>query len=212
MNEPGRQGCFVSNDDYAALRSWMALDRATRLAHAGHLPDEHTARRRVEAAFVRHWAGVNWWSESTPAYGLLAGSDTLDAAVLFSGRTGFDRGSRLKSTIEALISELGGGPYLSRYSGRQREEGAFMAGTFWIVAAFVRTGRIDRAASLLDEAVGFGNHLGIFSEQVDPATGGFLGKVRQSLSHLTPIKAAHASKNTRPPEAVVHCGEALESR
>jgi GH15 family glucan-1,4-alpha-glucosidase len=191
---------------------WVALDRATRLAEAGHLPDEHAPRWRAEATSVRQWISANCWSESKQAYILYAGSDKLDAAVLLTGRTGFDRGPRLKSTIEAVIAELGRGPYLYRYSGMQSEEGAFVACTFWLVDALIRTGQFDRAASLMDEAVAFGNDLGLLSEQVDPNTGECLGNVPQGLSHLALINAAHALNHARPPERADQSDQVLELR
>ncbi len=191
---------------------WVALDRATRLADAGHLPAEHAPRWRAEAASVRQWISTNCWSESKQAYILHAGSDKLDAAVLLAGRTGFDRGPRLKSTIEAVIAELGSGPYLYRYSGMQSEEGAFIACTFWLVDALIRTGQVDRAESLMDEAVGFGNDLGILSEQMDPSTGECLGNVPQGLSHLALINAAHALHHARLPEKAGHSDQVLERR
>jgi len=189
---------------------WAALDRATRLAAAGHLPDESAARWGAEAAAVRSWIDANCWSESKQAYVFFAGTHELDAAVLLAGRTGFDRGPRLRSTIDAIVTELGRGPYLYRYSGMQDEEGAFVACTFWLVEALLWTGQFDRAMALMDRAVGFGNDLGVLSEQVDPATGEFLGNVPQGLSHLALINAANAFKHAMRPETTDRRPESVE--
>lgn len=191
---------------------WVALDRAARLADADLLPDEHAGRWRAEAICVRHWVETNCWSESRRAYALHAGSDKLDAAVLLAGRTGFDSGPRLTSTIEAIVAELGSGSYLYRYSGMQSEEGAFVACTFWLVDALARTGQVDRATSLMHEAVAFGNDLGILSEQMDPSTGECLGNLPQGLSHLALINAAHAIGRATLAKRADDAAQVLEPR
>lgn len=118
--------------------------------------------------------------------------------MLLAGRTGFDRGPRLASTIEAIASELGRGPLLYRYTGMDKEEGAFVACTFWMVEALAYTGQVDRATELMDQAVALTNDLGLLSEQIDPKTGAFLGNVPQGLSHLGLINAAFTLRRARP--------------
>jgi GH15 family glucan-1,4-alpha-glucosidase len=170
---------------------WVALDRAARLASAGQIPDDRMEVWRAEAEKIRAWVGEHCWSEGKRSYTFYAGTEDLDAAVLLAARTGFDRGPRLASTIDAVRSELGTGPFLYRYSGMDAEEGAFVACTFWLVDALVHTGRVDEARRLMDAAVTMTNDVGILSEQIDPGGGAFLGNLPQGLSHLSLINAAH---------------------
>ena len=184
---------------------WVALDRAAGLAAAGQLPDDRRGAWRAEADEIRAWVNTHCWSEAKESYTFYAGTDDLDAAVLLAGRTGFDRGPRLASTISAVRSELGPGidPLLYRYTGMDVEEGAFVACTFWLVDALVRTGQVGEARRVMEEAVTLSNDVGILSEQIDPGTGAFLGNLPQGLSHLALINAAHtvAQAGSRPPEA-----------
>jgi GH15 family glucan-1,4-alpha-glucosidase len=120
-----------------------------------------------------------------------AGTDDLDASVLLAARTGFDRGRRLSSTIEAIEAELGPGPLFARYSSAEGTEGAFVACTFWMVQALVLSGQAARAECLMEKAIGLCNDLGLLSEQIDRASGDFLGNVPQGLSHLSLINAAN---------------------
>ncbi len=171
---------------------WVALDRAARLADTGQLPDGRAERWRGEAEEVRRWVDTHCWSDAKQAYTFWAGSDDLDAAVLLAGRTGFERGPRLVATVDAVAAELGRGPLLYRYTGMEAEEGAFVACTFWMVEALVHTGQVDRARRLMEEAVELTNDVGLLAEQIDPATGAFLGNVPQGLSHLALVNAAFA--------------------
>jgi len=171
---------------------WVALDRAVQLAEAQQIPGLQVERWRAGAEEIRTWVNTYCWSETKRSYTFYAGTDKLDAAVLLAGRTGFERGPRLASTIDAVAAELGTGPFVYRYSGMEKEEGAFVACTFWMVDALVHTGQTDRARQLMEKAVSLTNDVGLLSEQIDPATGEFLGNMPQGLSHLALINAAFA--------------------
>lgn len=175
---------------------WVALDRAVHLAETRQIPNLGTERWRAGAEEIRDWVNTHCWSQAKSAYTFYAGTDDLDAAVLLAGRTGFERGPRLASTIEAIAGELGRGPLLYRYSGMDKEEGAFVVCSFWMVDALVHTGQIDRACQLMDDAVALTNDLGLLSEQIDSETGAFLGNMPQGLSHLALINAAFALKRS----------------
>ena len=184
------------NYTISKIGCWVALDRAAHLAESGQIPNPHIQRWRSGAEEIRAWVNAHCWSEAKSAYTFYAGTDDLDAAVLLAGRTGFERGPRLASTIDAISSELGRGPLLYRYSGVDREEGAFVACSFWMVDALVRTDQIGRARRLMDDTVALANSVGLLSEQIDPDTGAFLGNLPQGLSHLALINAAFALQRT----------------
>jgi GH15 family glucan-1,4-alpha-glucosidase len=169
---------------------WVALDRAADMARRGQLSRRKGARWRREATEITRWARANCWSRARRSYTFYAGTEELDAAVLLAGRTGFDRGQRLASSIEAIVGELAHGPLLYRYSGMEKEEGAFVACSFWLVSALTYVGQVDRARALMDDCIKQANDLGLFSEQIDPSNGEFLGNIPQGLSHLALIDAA----------------------
>jgi GH15 family glucan-1,4-alpha-glucosidase len=169
---------------------WVALDRAARLAEMGEIATNHAARWAREADEVRAWVNEHCWSERKRSYTFYAGTDELDAATLLAASTGFDRGERLDGTVRAVRNELGRGPLLYRYTGMDTEEGCFLACTFWLVDALTELGRLEDAATLMDEAVALTNDVGLLAEMMDPADGAMLGNVPQALSHLALINAA----------------------
>jgi len=171
------------------LGCWQALTKAVELAEAGQIPGD-PSRWRHEAQRIREWVDAHAWSAEKRAYVWYPGTDQLDASILLHAISGFDRGERMSSTLDALRAELGTGPFLHRYSGAAAEEGAFVACSFWMVSALHLCGRTEEARELMDTLVGCGNDVGMLAEMIDPATGEFLGNLPQALSHLALVNAA----------------------
>ena len=84
------------------------------------------------------------------------------------------------------------------------EEGTFTICSFWLVSALARIGETRRAQVLFDRLAGFASPLGLYAEEIDPASGRHLGNMPQAFSHLALIGAAldlgRATVLTRPPE------------
>lgn len=171
---------------------WAALDRVCMLVDAGQLQPTHLDRWTMERDAIVDWVRTNCWSERKQAYTMHEHTDHLDAAVLLAARTGFDRGERLASTVDAVRAELARGPLLYRYSGMADREGAFLVCSFWLVEALAHTGRVQEASALLDELVVLANDVGLFSEEMDPHSGELLGNFPMGLPHLGLVNAAIA--------------------
>jgi GH15 family glucan-1,4-alpha-glucosidase len=152
-------------------------------------------RRRLE-----RFLGERCWSPARRTYVRAADGDDLDAGVLLASRGSFleDQPERFNATIDALRAGLAaGGPLIYRYSGMEDEEGAFVACSFWLAEALARAGRGDEAAAAMDAVVSLANDLGLYCEEIDPASGDFLGNLPQALSHLALINAAEAVRRAR---------------
>lgn len=180
------------HNTFSKAGCWVALDRLERLASRGQVSARDADRWHAEKMAIRDWINRHCWSDTRRSYVAYPGSDDLDAALLLLARTGFISGNdqRFCDTVAAIRAELAEGPLLYRLSGAQSAEGTFVACSFWLIDALVRSGQQDEARKLWHELIEHASDLGLFAEEIDPASGAFLGNIPQGLSHLALINAA----------------------
>jgi GH15 family glucan-1,4-alpha-glucosidase len=172
---------------------WVALDRASKLADAGQIPDGKAQRWARERDRIRDWIDEHCWSERKQSYTMYANTDRLDASVLLAARFGFERVDRVILTREAVARELSRGPLIFRYTGAEGKEGCFLACSFWLVEAYALLGQREQGQHILEALLEriTPSH-GVMAEMLDPDSDLPLGNFPQGLSHLTLIHAALA--------------------
>jgi alpha,alpha-trehalase len=178
---------------------WVALDRAVKLAPS---LGEYARTAEWEAARdeIREAVLTRGWSEAKQAFAQSFDSDDLDAAQLLMPLVGFLPASdpRMRSTIEAIASELTEGALVLRYlneeglnaDGLTGEEGTFVICSFWLVSCLAQAGELDRAELLFDQLAGYANDLGLLAEEIDAEHGELLGNFPQAFSHIGLITSA----------------------
>ncbi len=173
------------------ISCWQALQRAIELVDAGQMPSTCRERWVRERDRIAAWIGEHCWSEARGAYLMYPGSDRLDASLALAVRFRFDGQDRLARTLDAIDAELADGPFHYRYSGAEKEEGCFLACTFWMVEARALLGQAEQAEAAFKRAMGVldGRGVGTYAEMIDPRTGHFLGNTPQGLTHLAIIQA-----------------------
>jgi GH15 family glucan-1,4-alpha-glucosidase len=172
---------------------WMALDRASKLADAGQIPDGKSQRWARERDRIRDWIDDHCWSEKLKSYTMHPGTERLDASLLLASRFGFERTDRIADTRDAVVRRLARGTLLYRYSGAEGHEGCFLACSYWLVEAYALMGEQQKGRQLMDELLERSlRNNGVMAEMLNPESGMPLGNFPQGLSHLTMIHAALA--------------------
>jgi GH15 family glucan-1,4-alpha-glucosidase len=190
---------------HSKLMAWLALDRALRIATAR---GDRRWRRQQRWRTARDALGddirARGFDAAQQAYTGAYDSAELDAAVLVLPLVGLEPASspRVAGTVDAIRRQLGaGGALLYRYppgtDGLPGTEGAFLPCSFWLVQALALTGRIEEAEALLDELLPLGGPLGLYGEEMDPATGEHLGNYPQALTHAALVQAVLALDDAR---------------
>ena len=181
---------------YGRLMSWVALDRAVRLARHRGRPAELskwiTERDRIYEEIMERG-----WSTKREAFIQNYANDVLDASLLLMPLVGFvaPRDPMWLSTLRAMDQELVSDSLVYRYDpsaspdGLRGTEGTFSMCTFWYVDALARSGRLEDARLTLEKMSTYANHLGLYSEEIG-LTGEALGNFPQAFSHLALINAA----------------------
>jgi GH15 family glucan-1,4-alpha-glucosidase len=179
------------------MMCWVALDRARALADRGVIPTRHAGRWAIEAEAIREFIETRCFSREHGSYVRCADSEELDASVLLGVLFSYGDATtrRWAGTIEAVRRELAHGPFVRRYTGDDGlagSEGAFLTCSFWLVESLARTGRREEAVRLMDELVAMASDVGLYAEEIEPASGQHLGNLPQGLTHLALINAALA--------------------
>jgi GH15 family glucan-1,4-alpha-glucosidase len=152
-------------------------------------------RWRRAAQDIREDILTRGWNPQRQAFTQHYDTLALDASNLFVSLFGFLPVSdeRIKATIERTVEELSYNGLLRRYrtdetdDGLSGSEGVFLWCSFWLVRNLIRLGKLDEATALYKRLLSHSNHLGLFSEMVDPTSGEALGNFPQALTHLAVI-------------------------
>jgi pentatricopeptide repeat protein len=181
---------------FGRVQSWVALDRAIRLARR-HARPANVARWAAERDRLYKQIMSRGWNKKVKAFTQHYGAEVLDASLLMMPLLGFipARDPMWLSTLEAMDRELVSDSLVYRYNpaaspdGLHGDEGTFSLCTFLYVDALARAGRVDEAALTFEKMQTYGNHLGLFSEEIG-STGEQLGNFPQAFTHLALINAA----------------------
>jgi hypothetical protein len=178
--------------------------------------EEHRARdadvgpweRAMDA--IRDDVLAHGWSDALGAFRQHYGADTLDASTLLIPVMKFPPidDPRLRATVARIEEQLTRDGLVFRFDPEAlptplghplgAAEGAFLPCTFWIASALAMGGEPDRAEAILVRVEATAGDLGLLAEEMDPATGAFLGNTPLLFSHAEYLKAILAIAMARP--------------
>ena len=186
---------------YGRFQCWVALDRAIRMAERTGRP-ANIAKWAVERDRLYNQIMERGWNQSAGAFTQYYGTEVVDSSLLLMPLEGFiaPRDPMWLSTLRAIDRQLVSDSLVYRYNpaaspdGLHGDEGTFSLCTFLYVDALARAGRLDEAVLTFEKMQTYGNHLGLFSEEIGP-TGEQLGNFPQAFTHLSLINAAITLNN-----------------
>jgi len=179
---------------FSSVMCWAACDRLARIA----LRLGRTSR----ATFWRATADVmhaeiveRAWNPKLNRFAAAFDHDGADASLFLLQELGFLSADdpRFASTVDSLAATLSSdGNLLYRYTEDEfgRPETAFIVCTFWYINALASLGRVAQARELFEEMLARRNHVGLFSEDIDPRTGDLWGNFPQTYSMVGLINSA----------------------
>ncbi|MET0758386.1 MAG: glycoside hydrolase family 15 protein [Mycobacterium sp.] len=185
------------NYTYSRLMSWVAVERAIRVARQRGLPADIPRWGAVRDR-IYHQIMECGWNPARRAFVQHYDTNVLDASLLLMPLCKFvaPTDPRWISTLDAITAKLVSDSLVYRYNvpathdGLAGEEATFSMCSFWWVEALARAGRLDEARLAFEKMLTYANHVGLYSEEIGP-TGEQLGNFPRALTHLALISAAY---------------------
>ena len=179
---------------FSKVMCWVAVDRAIKIAT--QLGKSTKVNRWEKLAKeikedIHEFAWDNTINSFTQSYGL----PFLDASVLLMESYGFIEAKDPKyvSTVKAIEKELNNDGLMYRYKNKDDfglPSSSFTICTFWFINSLFKIGEKEKALAHFKKLLGYSNHLGLFSEDIDFKTKRLLGNFPQAYSHLALIECA----------------------
>jgi len=189
---------FVSSK----VMSWVALDRATKIAALLNKKYYQETWRRT-ADDIRADVYAHGWKEEIQSFTQAYSNDDMDASLLLMAEYGFiaPTDPKFRSTVLAIKKALYHNGLMYRYINHDdfgQPSSSFTICTFGLIQALYRIGLKEEAEEIFLKLMSYSNHLGLFSEDIDFNTKRLLGNFPQAYSHLALINTASLFSEEKP--------------
>ncbi|MEM0951519.1 MAG: glycoside hydrolase family 15 protein [Cyanobacteria bacterium P01_H01_bin.74] len=179
---------------FSKLLCWVAVDRGCKIA--GKLKkDAYFKQWNRQRKVMREEILKHAWNESVQAFTQSYGRTDLDASTLLMPSLGIidPKDPRMVSTIQRSEEQLLFNGLMFRYTNVDelgKPENAFTICTFWFIDALALSGQKRKARKYFDQVLSYGNHLGLFSEDINQKSGDLTGNFPQAYTHVAIINSA----------------------
>ena len=192
------------------VMSWVALDRAVRIAEALDLGRDNVDTWQSTMVTIHQEVMTEGWSEQRGAFRQRYGSESLDASALLIPVMGFLPADhpRVLATIDRIAESLTIDGFVHRFLAAELPgeeplplgafEGAFLPCTFWLATSYAKSGCTDEAESILAGAEAVAGTLGLFAEEVDARSRMFLGNYPLLFAQVEYVRAVLELAKARP--------------
>ncbi len=194
---------------YSRMMCWVALDRAIRLTAKRSFPGKKVWEKNRDLIFKDIYE--NFWDEDLQSFVHYKGAKTVDASMLMMPlvRIISPYDFKWKKTLKVIEENLMSDVLVYRNLGNsypdqkdtKNKEGTFLIAAFWYIECLSRGGQVEKANHYFEKLLGYGNHLGLFAEEVSLAAEQ-LGNFPQAFTHLGLISAAFSLNRTSKEKAL----------
>ena len=179
---------------FTLLMNWAGLYVGEKIYKLAKDEDRESHCRKLKHT-ISEYIFEKAWNNELNCFTQAVGSHDYDASLLMLVNMGFlskndRRAHQIVDTIQDKLSHKTG--LLHRYLAPDdfgETENAFLICSFWLVEALAHLDRRDESIKLLKQLLKYTNHLGLYSEDVDPETGKLWGNFPQTYSHVGLINA-----------------------
>ncbi|UXX80557.1 glycoside hydrolase family 15 protein [Reichenbachiella carrageenanivorans] len=180
---------------YTYLFHWAGSLAAEKIAVV--LKDEKMGKMAQRLGKMAKAKIEQCYSASKMGYSQAIGTERMDASCLQLINMNYldNNSERAKLHLQAMEKDLKASNGLFyRYKHQDdfgEPETTFLICAFWYVEALACVGRVDEAVEYFDNLVGYSNHVGLLSEDVNEKDGSMWGNFPQAYSHVGLLNAAH---------------------
>lgn len=183
------------NFTFSKLLCWCAMVRGAAIARLVGAPSEYAREWTRTSTEIRSEIETRGWNEKLNSFTQYFGGDHFDATSLLLEPYGFidAQDPRYVGTVRATEEHLCENGLMYRYRNNDdfgKPTSSFTLCSFWMVNALFKIGEHDKARKMFERVLSAGNHVGLFSEDIDMKNGRLLGNFPQAYSHLALIESA----------------------
>lgn len=185
---------YKLNYTSSKVMAWTAVDRGVRLAKK--MEDAERAERWIKVRDeIKDDILTHGWKQEKQSFTIAYERDEMDAALLHMPLFGFidAKDPKMKQTVKRLIEELSSGDFIKRYNmidDQGDTTAAMIICNLWLAQVLALQGEVDEARRRFEIILEHGNHLNLFSENIDPESGELTGNFPQAYTHIAIINTA----------------------
>jgi GH15 family glucan-1,4-alpha-glucosidase len=171
---------------HSASMCWAGCNRLAAIAeHLGMT--ERAAHWSAVASAIQTRLLEQSWNGKRGAFTAGIGVDELDASVLLLPEIGLVEVAdpRFVRTVDAIEHELLRGKHVMRYASEDDfglPESAFLICRFWLIDAWWKLDRREKAMDMFNDAIRYRNRYGLLAEDIHLQTGELCGNFPQTYS------------------------------